>query len=373
MREVQAVKVPEPRQLPSGSWFIQLRLGGESIPVTERSRTACVNAARLIKAEYLAGREVIKKKLPPALDMTLRELLDSYIKKYKPVLSPATVRGYCVIRDNRFADWTDVRLRDLPDWQEIINAESKKCKPKTVKNAWSLVRSALIDAKAPVPAVTLPKSASSPRPFLTSEEIRRFVAAIRGSEYEIPLLLGLHGLRRSEIAALTWDRVDLKNGVIRVEGAMVPDERSRYVYKETNKTDAGRRSVPIMIPQLRAALEAVPKADRAGPVVRCHINTIYKVVNRICEEQGLPLIGVHGLRHSAASLAHFVGVPAHETQLIFGWEDPATMRKIYEHIEAAGLLRAQNAMAAFYASLAVDAVSESDTNANKNANDRETD
>ena len=367
------MKVPEPRQLPSGSWFIQLRLGGESIPVTDRSRAACVSAARLIKAEYLAGREVQRKKLPPAPDMTLRELLDAYIQKYKPVLSPATVRGYCVIRDNRFADWMDVRLRDLPDWQKVINAESKKCKPKTVKNAWSLVRSALIDAKAPVPEVTLPKPASSPRPFLTSEEIRRFVAAIRGSEYEVPLLLGLHGLRRSEIAALTWDRVDLKKGVIRVEGAMVPDERSKYVYKETNKTDAGRRSVPVMIPELLSALKAVPKADRKGPVVTCHINTIYKAANRICEREGLPLVGAHGLRHSMASLGHFVGVPEAEMQVLGGWKSAQTMRKIYTHVEQAGLLRAQNAMAAFYASPAAGAVSDSDTNANKNANDRETD
>ena len=70
------MKLPEPRRLPSGSWFIQLRLGGESIPVTEPSRTACVNSARLIKAEYLAGREVAKKKAPPAPEMTLRELLE---------------------------------------------------------------------------------------------------------------------------------------------------------------------------------------------------------------------------------------------------------------------------------------------------------
>lgn len=371
------MKLPEPRRLPSGSWFIQLRLGGESIPVTEPSRTACLNSARLIKAEYLAGREVAKKKAPPAPEMTLRELLDAYIKKYKPVLSPATVRGYCVIRDNRFSDWMDVRLRDLPDWQEIINTESKKCKPKTVKNAWSLVRSALIDAKAPAPEVTLPKSASSPRPFLTAEEIRRFVAAIRGSEYEIPLLLGLHGLRRSEIAALTWDRLDLKSGVIRVEGAMVPDERSQYVYKETNKTDAGRRSVPIMIPELLSALKAVPKADRKGPVVRCHINTIYKAVNRICEREGLPLVGAHGLRHSMASLGHFVGVPEAEMQILGGWKSAQTMRKIYTHVEQAGLLRAQNAMAAFYASpapgSAPEKVSDSDTNANKNANEPQTD
>lgn len=366
------MKVPEPRQLPSGNWFIRLRLGGESIPITTRTRADCLNQARLIKAEYLAGRDVKKKKLPPAPEMTLRELLDAYIAKYRAVWSPVTVRGYCSIRDNRFVAVMDTKLRDIDDWQKVISEEAAGLKGKTVKNAWSCVCAAMRDVGMTPPKVVLPKYVSKERPFLTSDEIRRLVAAVRGSKYEIPILLGLHGLRRSEIAALAWDRVDLKKGVIRVEGALVPGEDNKYVFKETNKSAAGSRSVPIMIPQLHAALEAVPKADRTGPIVRCHINTIYKVVNRICEEQGLPLIGAHGLRHSAASLAHFVGVPAHEAQLIFGWEDPATMRKIYEHIEAAGLLRAQNAMAAFFAEKepagGTENVPDSGTNGNENVN-----
>ena len=361
------MKVPEPRQLPSGNWFIQLRLGGESVPVTEPTRASCVQTAQLIKAEYLAGREVKKKKLPPAPDMTLRELLNAYIKKYRPVLSPATVRGYCVIRDNRFQSVMDSRLRDIPDWQAVINEETEKCKPKTLKNAWSLVRAALVCAKQPAPTVTLPQPVPNERPFLTSEEIRRFVAAVHGSSFEIPILLGLHGLRRSEIAALTWDRVDLKAGVIRVEGAVVPNEHGKYVLKETNKSTAGNRPVPIMIPELRAALEAVSESDRKGPVVHCHINSIYKAVNAICEREGLPKVGAHGLRHSFASLGHFVAVPEAEMQILGGWKSAQTMRKIYTHIEQAGLLRAQNAMAAFYASKP-----DSEQNANENANEPQT-
>ena len=342
------MKIPEPRQLSSGHWFIQLRLGGESIPVTEKSRTQCVKTAQLYKAEYLAGREVKKKKLPPAPDLTLRELLDAYINKYKPVLSPSTVRGYCTIRDTRFQAVMDRKLRDLPDWQAIINAETKQCGAKTLKNAWSLVCAALQDVRQPAPSVKLPQVVPKERPFLTSDEIRAFVAAVRGSKYEIPILLGLHGLRRSEIAALTWDRVDLKAGRIRIEGAVVPDETGKYVYKQTNKQDASRRVIRIMIPALREALEAVSESDRAGPVVTCHINTIYKAVNQICEREGLPLIGAHGLRHSFASLGHAVGVPEHEMQIMGGWKDAGTMRRTYEHIEKANLLKAENAMAAFF-------------------------
>lgn len=377
------MKVPEPRHLPSGSWFIQLRLGGESIPVTEHSRTACVNAARLIKAEYLAGRGAQKKKLPPAPDMTLRELCDAYIKKYRAVLSPATIGGYATIRDTRFQSVMDKKLREISDWQEVINAETGLVAPKTLINAWSFVCSSLRDAKQPVPAVTLPQPIKKTRPWLTSEQILRFVAAVKGSGYEIPIFLALHGLRRSELMALTWDRVDLKNGVVRVEGAVVRDDAGKYVYKETNKETDSRRPVSIMIPELLDALKAVPKADRKGRVVTCHIGRPYKVINRICEREGLPLVGVHGLRHSFASLGHHVGVPEQEMQLLGGWKDAKTMHKIYEHIEAADLLRARNAMAAFYASpapekapgsapAAPEKVSDSDTNANESASEPQT-
>ena len=354
------MKIPTPRQLPSGNWFIYLLLGGEAIPITESTRAQCVSAAQLIKAEYLAGREIRRRKLPPAPEMTLRELLDLYIEKYKPVWSPVTVRGYSTARDNRFASVMDKKLRDVGDWQKVINAEATLCKPKTLKNAWSLVHAALIDAKQPAPKVTLPQAVPSPRPFLTADEIRRFVAAVRGSKYEIPLLLGLHGLRRSEIAAVTWDRVDLKKGVILVEGAVVPDEKGKYVYKQTNKNESSRRPVPIMIPELLDALKAVPKEQRKGPVVTCHINTIYKAANAICEKEGLPLVGAHGLRHSFASLGHHVGVPEHEMQILGGWKDSGTLRKIYEHIEAENLLRAQNSMAKFFIS------PDPDENANEN-------
>lgn len=362
------MKIPEPRQLPSGNWFIQLRLGGESIPVTESIRTQCIKTAQLYKAEYLASKEIKRKKLPPAPDLTLRQLIDAYIAKYKPVLSPATIDGYATIRDSRFKSVMDEKVRDVRDWQAVINAEMELVAPKTIINAWSLVTASMRDKKLPVPGVTLPQEVKRPRPWLTSEQIRRFVAAANGSGYEIPIFLALQGLRRSELMALTWDRVDLKNGVILVEGAVVRNDAGMYVYKKTNKEAESRRSVPIMIPELRAALEAVPKAQRKGPVVTCHINRPYKVVNRICEREGLPQVGLHGLRHSFASLGHHVGVPEQEMQILGGWKDARTMHKIYEHIEAADLLRAQNAMAAFYQKPTISA-----SNANGIDNDGKTD
>ena len=37
------MKVPKPRKLASGTWFVQMRLDGESVPVSAATRTECVD------------------------------------------------------------------------------------------------------------------------------------------------------------------------------------------------------------------------------------------------------------------------------------------------------------------------------------------
>jgi hypothetical protein len=51
------MKVPEPRKLKSGTWFIQMRLGGESVPVSAATRTECIRQAEKIKADYRNGKK----------------------------------------------------------------------------------------------------------------------------------------------------------------------------------------------------------------------------------------------------------------------------------------------------------------------------
>jgi hypothetical protein len=52
----------------------------------------------------------------------------------------------------------------------------------------------------------------------------------------------------------------------------------------------------------------------------------------VCDAAGLPRVGVHGLRHSFASLCYSLGVPAKITMQIGGWSNPQTLTKIYTHL-----------------------------------------
>ena len=175
------MKLPEPRRLASGNYFIQLRLGGESISITESSRAACIREARAIKAEYLAGKRA--KAAPEA--PTLTEAIDAYIEERSNTLSPLTIRGYRTIQKYRFQTTMPRRLDQIDDseWQGIVNTEAALCAPKTLRTAFSFVRGVVWHATGhQLPEVSLAAPVPKEKPFLTPDQIRVFVAAVKDTE-----------------------------------------------------------------------------------------------------------------------------------------------------------------------------------------------
>lgn len=341
------MKVPEPRKLSSGTWFIQLRLGGESITVNALTRKDCIRQAEAIKGAHRAGKREQKHKA----DKTVRNLMEEYIAALPAGTSPATIRGYEIIKKNRFRSVLDC-TPDKIDWQAVLDAESVA--EKTLRNAWGFTASCLRRAGCDVPNVRIAKGAAKERPFLEPEQILKALPLLEGRKYEIPALLALHSLRRSEIMALDFSDIDLKTNLISVHGATVQDKDNKLVRKERTKTAASTRQVPIMIPQLVDAIKRAGKSS--GPVWEGTPCALYRTMEDVCKQLGVPNVGAHGLRHSFASLAYHLGMSELEAMEIGGWSDYQTMRKIYTHLAKSDRLKAQNKMAQFY------------KNANQNAN-----
>ena len=347
------MKIPEPRKLKSGTWFIQLRLNGVSVPVTGATATECKNTAQLIKAEHRAGvREIRAKEKNPTLSMAI----DRYIEKRQNTLSPSTIDGYRRIQKNRFKDAMPKPISEIKDWQSICDREARICSPKTLRNAYRFITSVLSENGIAAPKVTLPALENNTRAWLEPDQITRLIEYADGTPSALPVFLALHSLRRSEILALDWKNIDLENDRIIVRGSVVQDENHKFVKRPVNKTRTSTRSVPIMIPELHIILASTPAESRTGPVLDVAPHTIADRINEACDRAGLPRVGTHGLRHSFCSLAHSVGMSELETMEIGGWSDTQTMHKIYTHLAAADRIKAENKMAQFY------------KNANKNAN-----
>lgn len=343
--------VPKAKKLPSGNWFINLRLGGQNIPITESTERRCIQQAQYIKAEYLAGKrmDAAQKKS----ESTLTQAIDKYIASKQNILSPSTICGYRAIQKNYFQSLMSRPVSKITESvaQSAVNNERKLHAAKTISNAWRFIATVIHEETGVRIEVSLPQIIRKDIKFLDPDQIKVFTKAVAGTDVEIAALLALCSLRRSELLALQWDDVDLKAATATVRAAMVQDESHKYVLKEETKNQSSRRIVPLM-PQLVDALKNAPRTSSHVVTLSSHV--VYDRINRVCKANGLPEVGVHGLRHSFASLAYSLGMSEKITMEIGGWSDDATMKKIYTHIARADRLKAENAMKNFYSSLDTD-------------------
>lgn len=327
MKKKTQIKVPTARQLPSGNWFVQLRIDGKSISITEPTERAAVAKAMAIKDGIVQAKNV------PMGEKTLTQAIDLWIKDNEYRLSPSTIRGYVTCRDNGFKALMPMKCEKITDKviATAINNECRNYSAKTVVNRWRFISQVLEWATGHRFEPSLPQVVVEPSEFLDQEELNTFLEAIKGTKVEITALLAISSLRRSEMAALDWDRgdIDLKNRWIHVRGAVVPDKDHKMVAKKTNKNSTSRRDVPMIDP-LYEALSAVE--SKTGRVVPEHPATMLTRINKACRDAGVPEVGCHGLRHSFASLCHILNVPAAVAMEIGGWADRATMDRIYTHV-----------------------------------------
>lgn len=334
------MKVPKPRKLPSGSYFIQLRINGQSISITEATADLCTAKAMAIKTG------LIKAKKTPE-NITLFAAIDRYIARKDNILSPSTIRGYKTIQRTRFKAYMPQYINSFTQQkcQKMINEEARLCSAKTLKNAWGLISAVLNDELQERFEIALPPVVAHAKPFLTPEQIPIFLKAIENTDIEIPCLLGLWSCRRSEIYGLKWENVNFQKRLLYIVSAKVLDVNNTFVTKATVKNQTSRRIIP-MTDRLYNLLLASERTSEY--VVTIPASTLYKKITRICRQYELPQIGVHGLRHSFASLGYSLQIPEKYLMEIGGWSNDATMKKIYTHLAKADTEYYRSIMSDFY-------------------------
>ena len=325
-KKAPAVRLPKIEQLPSGAWHTRVLVDDRRVSITRETYDECV-------AEYLAlkNRVMEASEKKSGKNVTLEEAVKDYIAARDGFLSPSTIEGYEKFRRNMLLNMMKRNIFTVTNdqWQAAIRQERKMGRsPKYIKNGWMFFSACIVAAGAERPEVMLYPPEHNERAYLTPDEIDKFLEAIHGQPVEIPALLCLSSLRRSEMLALTWDNVDLKNKAIYIRGATVRGTGG-LVDKKQNKSRKSRRPVPI-IPPLLDALNAQP--NKTGKVVRMGGDTILDHVHTACDQAGITSVDLHGLRHSFASLAYHLGIPEMVAAEIGGWNDLSTMHNIYTHL-----------------------------------------
>jgi integrase len=166
-----------------------------------------------------------------------------------------------------------------------------------------------------VPKIKLEREPQGRLRWLTQEEIVSLLAAClksRNPELHAAVIIAINtGLRRAELLGLTWERIDLSRGVLRLE-----------------ITKSGkRREVPLNGDSYRALVSLEPK--EAGRVFRTR--SIRTAFENAVKAAKLDDVTFHSLRHTFASWAMMRGVSLKELQELLGHSSLA-MTMWYAHL-----------------------------------------
>ena len=151
------------KQLPSGSWRCRATLTDSDGNKVTKSFTA--ETAR--KAETMARMWqdgfMEKENEKATHGVTLGEAIDNYIETCRCAgMSPSTIKAYVSCRKNAYPliENKPIRKLTVQDIQRQINARSKTCSPKTMRNNVNLIHAALKSngVKLDFDALRLPSS-----------------------------------------------------------------------------------------------------------------------------------------------------------------------------------------------------------------------
>lgn len=208
---------------------------------------------------------------------------------------------------------------------------------------------------------------SDPERYTVSEvkEIKRCLKNEPLRWQALILLLLTTGMRRGEVCALTWDKIDFTNCTIQIDGNLVYTPETG-INRALPKTESGNRTVPmtkevsdILTLYKASQVEAVQKRTRRlekehkpldfkkvsipsylftvkGGSDPIYPDTVNRYFGKFSEKYGIEDFHPHKLRHTAISIMLENGVPDVTVAAVAGHEDASVTNKIYGHASEDG-------------------------------------
>lgn len=243
------------------------------------------------------------------------------------------------------ADWRDI----LQEFKTVFNKFNR-----VMKYAYKLryIKENPCDFVI-LPSKPLVKKEKHTLDFYTKEQLETFMtclSAMNTRKWEAFFrILAFTGLRRGEALALTWDDLDTKNKLLTVNKAVKRGDKGQYI--GTTKNTSSVRTITIDDNTIQILKSW--KSEQAKHLLGFGFNAIqpnqlmfskYKdntalnnmaprnALLKICNRFNLPMMNIHGFRHTHCSLLFEAGVPMKDVMERLGHSDIQTTMNIYTHV-----------------------------------------
>lgn len=237
----------------------------------------------------------------------------------------------------------------------IAHLRRKGLSPSTVRQVYTVARgigdAAVRDrllVENPFGQVKRPQVEHKEAAVLSVPQARQLVDVAGESRYAALFELLINtGLRRGEALALKWSDVDLEGPTMRVRKTLV--RQGGELVRTAPKTKKSDRTIPLS----SAALDVLRRVKRrnaedrlrAGTKWRdtgyvfvtefgepCDPRNALRALQAAAERAGLPGVGLHTLRHTAATIMLNSGIPMATVSRIMGHASIAVTVDLYGHV-----------------------------------------
>jgi integrase len=364
------------------SWRIRVDVGRDPVTGRRRQLTRTVVGTKREAQEAMARLlvEVGEGRHQGTGSVTLAECCQAWFEHAEGNLQPNTAREFAGIMARYLGPRADVpdacdvlrrglggtQLRKLRAWDldrfydQMLRGggrEGRPLAPATVRRVHTVLRLALEQAVrwqwlAENPALhtsppTVPRRTPSPP---TAAQARRLVELAEAEDPEWAAYLRLAaalGARRGEVCALRWPAVNLDEGTVAIQRALVLG-REGVIDREYPKTSASRRRVAIdpgtvaalVAHRRRQAEHALAVGTRPGPrayVFSSEINgsrpwhpqVVTHRFERLRRRAGLSAVRLHDLRHYVATELISAGVDVRTVAGRLGHANPNVTLNTY--------------------------------------------
>ncbi|WP_273483671.1 tyrosine-type recombinase/integrase [Desulforamulus ruminis] len=307
--------------------------------------------------------------------VTVEGWLNKFLRVYCAKLEQTTIDGYKNYIDNHITPAIGkIKLRDLKSLhiQKFYNHERSIPRVKTHKKDGKMVpilkdgkpiplmkdgkqvigfsektilqehrilhrafEKAVVDglmAKNPCDGVDAPSPDEYEPTIYSEEQFITLLNKLDGHRMEaIILLAGMCGLRRGELMGLSWEDVDLVNGVLHIKNNRVPTSKGTITKKTKTKKSTRDFSIPsIIIPSLKR-LRGIGKLLLKLDGTEYNPGSVSRAFKEFLEKNNLPHIRLHDLRHFNGTMMLKHGVSDREASARLGHSNLLQTKK-YQHV-----------------------------------------
>lgn len=275
-----------------------------------------------------------------------------YYEKWINVYKEGAIRNSTMQKYKLTLKWLkeiapDLKIKEINriTYQEILNEYAEKHEKQSTMDFHHQLKASILDAvdeglisrdptrKAIIKGKT-PRTKKDK--YLNQFELQKLISDLdlnNKINYDwLIYLIAKTGLRFSEALAITPDDFDFPHQTLNIEKTWNYKEKGGF---EPTKNKSSERKVQLDWQTVIQFSELVKGLDPNKPIFinsKIYNSTINDVLKRHCLNVEIPVITIHGLRHTHASILLYAGVSIASVAHRLGHASMSTTQKTYLHI-----------------------------------------